>query len=87
MNEQGEITDTIELFEAKASYQKQQEKDKKIPFRTSSSWFIDVFPIHQNKAIITTSNGYVYNWTKKEGTFFNWLKQQMYLVKMCLYMK
>ena len=87
MNEQGEITDTIELFEAKASYQKQQEKDKKIPFRTGSSWFIDVFPIHQNKAIITTSNGYVYNWTKKEGTFFNWLKQQMYLVKMCLYMK
>ncbi|MDD4664232.1 MAG: hypothetical protein PHD83_06195 [Caldisericia bacterium] len=66
MNEQGEITDTIELSEAKATYYQQREKDKKIPFRTGSSWFIDVFPIHHNKAIITTSNGYLYTWTKKE---------------------
>lgn len=67
MNEQGEITNTIELSEAKAAYYQQREKDKKIPFRTGISWFIYVFPIHQNKAIITTSNGYVYSWTKKEG--------------------
>jgi len=67
MNEQGEITDTIELSEAKSAYYQQREKDKKIPFRTGISWMIDLFPIHHNQAIITTSNGYLYTWTKKEA--------------------
>jgi len=66
MNEQGEITDTIKLSEAKASYDRQLVKEKN-ETRKAGSWIVNVFPVSHNKAIITTGNGYVYNWTKKEG--------------------